>query len=93
VSFMSMVGNGGGIGGPIALGYISRVQSIAAGYVTGGLITLLALPPIAVLRRLHEPADVIAGRRTGQRAPCAGQGLPEVATVDAVAREPEQLRA
>jgi MFS family permease len=89
VSFISMVGSGGGIAGPIGLGYLSRAQSVATGYVVGGLTTLLALPPIVVLRRLHEPADAITGRHTGKRAPCAGQGLPEVATIDATPRQPE----
>jgi MFS family permease len=89
VSFISMVGSAGGIGGPIGLGYLSQVQSVATGYVTGGLTTLLALPPIVLLRRLREPADTIVGRKAGKRAPCAGQGLPEVATIDATARQPD----
>jgi hypothetical protein len=89
VSFMSMVGSAGGIGGPIGLGYLSRAQSIATAYVVGGLTTLLALPPILLLRGLREPADAIVGRKAGKRAPCAGQGLPEVATIDATPRQPE----
>jgi MFS family permease len=89
VSFISMVGSGGGIAGPIGLGHLSRVQSVATGYVVGGLTTLLALPAILVLRRLGEPADAITGGRTGTRAPCAGQGLPEVTTVDATSRRPD----
>jgi len=89
VSFISMVGNGGGIAGPIALGYLSGQRSVATAYIVGGLTTLLALPPIVVLRVLHEPADDIAGRRAGKRAACAAQGLPEVATIDATPRQPE----
>ena len=92
VSFMSMVGSAGGIGGPIGLGYLSRAQSVATGYVAGGLTTLLALPPILLLRHLREPADSIVGRRAGKRGPCAGQGLPEVAAIDAIARQPELVR-
>ena len=92
VSFISMVGSGGGIGGPIGLGYLSRVQSVATGYVAGGLTTLLALPPILLLRGLREPADTIVGRKAGKRGPCAAQGLPDVATIDAIARQPEPVR-
>ena len=88
VSFISMVGSAGGIAGPLGLGYLSRVQSVATGYVVGGLTTLLALPPIVLLRRLREPADSIVGQ-AGKRGPCAAQGLPEVAAIDATARQPE----
>jgi hypothetical protein len=38
---------------------------------------------------MREPADVIVGRRAGERAPCAAQGLPEVSLVDASARHPK----
>ena len=91
VSFISMVGSVGGVGGPLGLGYLSRVQSVATGYVAGGFTTLLALPPILLLRRLHESADVITGGRAGKRGPCAGQGLPEVAAIDSIARQPEPV--
>jgi MFS family permease len=89
VSFMSMVGSGGGIAGPIGLGYLSEARSVATAYVVGGLTTLLALPPIVLLRGLHEPADVIVGRRAGKRAACAAQGLPDVATIDSIPRQPD----
>jgi MFS family permease len=89
VSFVSMVGSAGGIGGPIGLGYLSRVESAAAGYVVGGATTLLALPPVLLLRRRGERADRIVGRRAGKRAPCAAQGLPEVSAIDTTARQPE----
>jgi MFS family permease len=88
VSFVSLTGSAGGIGGQLGLGYLSRTQGVAFGYVTGGLTLLLALPPLLALRRLGEPADVIVGRRAGKRSPCAGQGLPEVASVDTLARQP-----
>ena len=79
----------GGLAWPLGLGYLSRVQSVATGYVVGGLSTLLALPPIVLLRRLREPADSIVGHRAGKRGPCAAQGLPEVSAIDATARQPE----
>ena len=86
ISFDSMFGNGGGIVGQAGLGWMSRSLSIEQGYVTGGLATGLALPLYAAVRRIGGPADVIAGRRAGVEAPCAAQGIPEVAMVDAKAR-------
>jgi hypothetical protein len=56
------------------------------------LTTLLALPPILLLRGLREPADTIVGRKAGKLGPCAAQGLPDVATIDAIARQPEPVR-
>jgi MFS family permease len=88
VSSVSLVGSAGGIGGQLGLGYVSRAQSVAAGYVTGGLTLLLVLPPLLLLRRRREPADAIVGRKAGKRGPCAAQGLPVVATVDTTARQP-----
>jgi MFS family permease len=88
VSSVSLVASAGGIGGQLGLGYVARAQSVAAGYVTGGLTLLLALPPLLLLRRRREPADAIVGRKAGKRGPCAAQGLPVVATVDTTARQP-----
>jgi MFS family permease len=87
VSFDSLVESAGGIGGQIGLGYLARVQSIAAGYVTGGVALIATLPVLIALRFMKEPADMIAGRRAGQPAPCAAQGLPEVSGVDTTARQ------
>jgi MFS family permease len=88
VSFVSLVGSAGGIGGQLGLGYLSRTQSVAAGYVTGGVAMLLALPSLVALRALGDDADRIIGRRAGKRGPCAAQGLPEVSAVDTIARQP-----
>jgi MFS family permease len=88
VSSVSLMGSAGGIGGQLGLGYIARAQSIAAGYVAGGLTMLLALPPLVLLRRMGEQADRIVGRKAGTKAPCAGQGLPQVASVDTTVRQP-----
>jgi MFS family permease len=88
VSSVSLVASAGGIGGQLGLGWIARAQSVAAGYVTGGLALLLALPPLLVLRRIGGRADVIVGRRAGKQGPCAAQGLPQVASVDTAARQP-----
>jgi MFS family permease len=88
VSSVSLVSSAGGIGGQLGLGYVARAQSVAAGYVTGGLTLLLVLPPLLLLRRRREPADAIVGRRAGKKGPCAAQGLPVVATIDTTARQP-----
>jgi hypothetical protein len=61
---------------------------VAAGYVTGGLAMVLAVPPLLLLRRMREHADVIVGRKAGRKGPCAAQGLPQVALVDTTARQP-----
>ncbi len=85
-SFDSMFANAGGVASQAGLGYLSRARSIGEAYVVGGLATILAVPLLFALRRLARPADIIVGKRAGVRAPCAGQGVPEVALVDATAR-------
>ncbi len=67
--------------GQIGLGRLAQVQSIAAGYVVGGSITVLMLPVVVLLRRLNEPADIIIGTAPAHSA-CAAQGLPNVAAID-----------
>jgi MFS family permease len=89
ISSVSLVDSAGGIGGSLGLGYLSRAQSVGAGYVAGGLLCLLAVPPLAALRRLRQEADVILGRRAGTQGPCGGQGLPAISSVDTTARRPE----
>ena len=87
ISFDSMMGNAGAILGQSGLGYLSRVRSIADGYVVGGMATVLVLPLLATLRRLGERADVIEGKDCGcPAAPCAAQGLPSIDLVDATPR-------
>jgi MFS family permease len=86
VSFDSMFGNGGGIVGQAGLGYLSRAQSIEQGYVVGGLATTLALPLLLVVRRIGRAADVFVGERAGADSPCAAQGIPDIAQVDARGR-------
>lgn len=91
ISSVSLVGSAGGIGGSLGLGYVARVQSLATGYIVGGVITLLAVPPLLALRGRRDTADLIIGRRAGKAAPCAAQGLPPVAAVDTIARQPEPV--
>jgi hypothetical protein len=48
---------------------------------------VLVFPLLILLRSLGERTDIIVGKRAGRRATCAAQGLPQVAQVDAIARE------
>lgn len=82
LSFDSMFGNGGAVVGQAGLGWISRTRSIEDGYVWGGLFTLLALPIYWGIRNFGGSADVIIGNRASLTAPCAAQGIPEVAGLD-----------
>jgi MFS family permease len=59
VSFDALVGSVGSIGGQVGLGYLSQERSIPAGFVVGGLATLLGLPIFARLRARNEPVDRI----------------------------------
>jgi MFS family permease len=59
VSFDSLVGSVGSVGGQTGLGYLSQERSIPAGFVVGGLVTTLVLPILGRLRALDEPADRI----------------------------------
>ena len=59
VSFDSLVGALGSVGGQTGLGYLSQERSVPAGFVVGGLATVLALPILARLRARNEPADRI----------------------------------
>jgi hypothetical protein len=92
VSLDSMFGNGGGIAGQAGLGWLSRSQSIEQAYVTGGMALVLALPLYRGVRAIGGEADVILGDRAGVVAPCAAQGIPEVAGVDARARSTVRAR-
>jgi MFS family permease len=62
VSFDSLVGSLGSVGGQTGLGFLSQERSIPAGFVVGGLATLLALPIFGRLRALNEPADRITAQ-------------------------------
>jgi hypothetical protein len=59
VSFDSLVGSLGSVGGQTGLGYLSQERSVPVGFVVGGLATVLAIPIFARLRGLNEPADRI----------------------------------
>jgi len=72
VSFDSLVGSLGSVGGQTGLGFLSQERSVPAGFVLGGLFTFLALPIFGRLRALNEPADRItaaAPEREGSVVP------------------------
>jgi MFS family permease len=59
VSFDALMGSLGSVGGQTGLGYLSQERSIPAGFVIGGLTTVLSLPIFGRLRALNEPADLV----------------------------------
>jgi MFS family permease len=71
VSFDSLVGSVGGVGGQAGLGYLSQVRSVPAGFVVGGLATVLILPLYAKLRALAEPADWVTPEMPDREVPPA----------------------
>jgi MFS family permease len=87
VSFDSMVSNVGGMGGQVGLGALGEARSVGAAFVAGGLVTGLALPLLARLRRLGGSADLIVGERAGVEGACAGTGIPPVSSVETSPRE------
>ena len=90
VSFDSMIGSAGGVGGQIGLGYLSRARDIASGYVTSGIALVLAPPVLFLLRRLGTDADVIVAEG-GCKTASAAQGIPEVAHIDTTKRQPAEV--
>jgi MFS family permease len=69
VSFDSLVGSLGSVGGQTGLGYLSQERSIPVGFVVGGLATILALPLFGRLRALDQPADRITAEAPEREAP------------------------
>ena len=57
VSFDSMVGNLGGTGGQASLGYLAQQKSYSAGYIVGGLCTVLAIPLLVLVKKRNDGAD------------------------------------
>jgi MFS family permease len=78
VSFDSLVGSLGSVGGQTGLGYLSQERSIPAGFVVGGLFTLLAPMIFGRLRTLDRPADRITTDAEDQRAAVAAPSEGEV---------------
>jgi MFS family permease len=61
VSFDALMGSLGAVGGQAGLGYISKVRSIAEGFIWGGIATALAVPLYLLLRARGDAADVVRG--------------------------------
>jgi MFS family permease len=89
VSFDSLVGNVGGIGGQVGLGALGETRAVSSAFVAGGIVTAAAVPLLARLRRLGGPADVIVGERGGVEGACAGAGIPAVSSVETSPHEGE----
>lgn len=68
VSFNALFGSLGSIGGQAGLGYLSQVRSIPAGFVVGGVASIVAIPAYALLRRRRDPADLITEERPAEAA-------------------------
>ena len=68
VSFDALMGSLGSVGGQAGLGYLSQERSIPAGFVVGGLATVLAIPIFGRLRALNEPADRITAEAPEKEA-------------------------
>ncbi|HEX9410896.1 MAG TPA: MFS transporter [Actinomycetota bacterium] len=68
VSFDSLMGSLGSVGGQTGLGYLSQERSIPVGFVVGGLATILAVPIFGRLRALNGPADQITAEAPEREA-------------------------
>lgn len=68
VSFDALMGSLGSVGGQAGLGYLSQERSIPAGFVVGGLATVLAIPIFGRLRALNEDADQITAEAPEREA-------------------------
>lgn len=82
LSLASLVSSTGSMLGQGGLGWVSARTSIATGYVVGGAITALAIPPVLAVRRLGGVADMIFGK-AGRYSTCATLALPEGVAVSA----------
>ena len=69
VSFDSLIGSVGSVGGQTGLGWLSQERSIPAGFVVGGLATLINLPIFARLRSRDDAADAIRSEEELEPAP------------------------
>jgi MFS family permease len=81
VSFDSMVSGGGGVVGQTGLGALAERRGYSAGYILGGLTTLVAVPIVMLVRRRRDPEDFFEGPDPVRRGACAAEGLPPIAAV------------
>ncbi len=85
ISFDAMVGSIGGAGGQLGLGRVADANGFAVGYVTGGVMTVIAWPLLWGVRRRGGAEDVIAGSSL-REGTCAAQGLPRGTHVESQSR-------
>ncbi len=81
VSFDSMIGGGLQVVGQSSLGAFSERRGYAAGYVVGGLATVVAIPLLWLARRHNDSEDFFEGSHPGPESACAVEGLPALANV------------
>jgi MFS family permease len=76
VSFDSLVGNLGSVGGQVGLGFVARERGIPEGYVLGGATIAVAIPLLAALRRLAAREGLAAERPSAEADAEAGAAAP-----------------
>jgi len=82
LSLASLVSSTGSMLGQGGLGWVAARTSLATGYVVGGALTALAIPPVVAIRKLGGVADLILGK-AGRYTACATLALPEGVAVSA----------
>jgi MFS family permease len=86
LSIDSLSGSVGAVASQIGLGRIADAASFSAAFVVAGLVSAIAVIPLGMLQRRGDEADLIAGSPPRQHAAAAAERLPDIATVDSVAR-------
>lgn len=81
ISLDSMIAGGGGVLGQTSLGALSEQRGFSAGYIIGGLTTLVALPLLLGVRRNNDDADFFGGIAPDLDNACVPQGLPAIAGI------------
>ena len=76
LSLSSLVSSSGSMAGQAGLGVLAGRTSLSAGYVAGGIVTVLAIPFVLGMRKLGGGPDRIVGR-AGRYDTCASLALPE----------------
>jgi len=81
VSFDSMIGGGMQVIGQGGLGAFAQRRGYAAGYVVGGLVTVIALPVLWVVRRRADSEDFFEGTHPTPTSACVVEGIPAISSV------------
>lgn len=86
LSIDSLSGSVGAVASQIGLGRIADTASFSAAFVVAGLVSAIAVIPLGILQRRGDEGDLIPGSPPRQHAAAAAERLPDIATVDSVAR-------